>query len=542
MATIEHDNRMQVAQPRNLGCKHFVIWTEIFPASGAIRDRLRLERSLWPNIRNSSSRCRHHAKARPLRPHGCKADIGENGTGAHQDSPWPASFNCIYNTGKQKECTVQKILFFRHALLPDGWAENVAVHVADGRIARIETKAAEADAPYSIALAGMANLHSHSFQRAMAGLTEIRGDTQDSFWTWRELMYRFALKMTPDDVETVAMRAFIEMLETGFSSVAEFHYLHHAPDGQEYSDVGEMASRIASAATRVGIELTLLPVFYAHSGFGGLPPDPTQRRFINSLDRYARLYERCAALSPAGVAPHSLRAVTLEELGELTKLAGTRPMHIHIAEQTGEVEACLAWSGMRPIEYLLRHAPVGENWCLVHATHADASERTAMAQAGAIVGLCPITEANLGDGIFPASEFSGAWGIGSDSNVLISVPEELRMLEYSQRLSARRRNVMASDRHRSTATSMYLRAEAGGAQALGAKGGLAVGALANIVTLEGDDPEIALARWVFSRHASSVREVWVRGVQRVADGKHEMARDASQRFDAVLKRLLREPL
>ncbi len=435
---------------------------------------------------------------------------------------------------------MQKTLFFRHALLPQGWAENVAVYIIGGRIARIETAAAPDGPAHGIALPGMPNLHSHSFQRAMAGLTEIRGDTQDSFWTWRELMYRFALKMTPDDVEAIAMQAFVEMLETGFTSVAEFHYLHHAPDGREYDDIGEMASRIAGAAAQVGIELTLLPVFYAHSGFGGLPPTQAQRRFITNLDRYARLYERCNSLSATGVAPHSLRAVTLEALTELTQLAGSRPVHIHIAEQTAEVDTCLAWSGTRPIEYLLRHAPVGENWCLVHATHAEASELADMAQARAVVGLCPITEANLGDGIFPATGYSGAWGIGSDSNVLIGVAEELRMLEYSQRLSARQRNVMASEKQRSTATSLYLKAEAGGTQALGALGGLTVGSPANIIALDGDNPDIALASWVFTKSMAQVRDVWVRGEQRVADGRHPMAATVKQRFDAVLKILLRD--
>ncbi len=448
---------------------------------------------------------------------------------------------CIYNKSEQKECTVEKTLFFRHVLLPHGWADNVAVRIEAGRITGLETGlTAAAGARHGIALAGMANLHSHSFQRAMAGLTEIRGAAQDSFWTWRELMYRFALQMTPDDVEAVATHGFIEMLESGFTDVAEFHYLHHAPDGRAYDDIGEMASRLAAAAARTGIALTLLPVFYAHAGFGGLPPVPAQRRFINDLDAYARLYERCAALAPAGVAPHSLRAVTLEQLTVLSKLAGPRPVHIHIAEQTAEVEACLAWSGMRPIAYLLDHAPVAENWCLVHATHADAAELAGMVQAGAVVGLCPVTEASLGDGIFPASSYAGAWGIGSDSNVLIGVAEELRMLEYSQRLTQQRRNVMASDTQPATATALYLRAEAGGAQALGGKAGLTVGSPANIVTLDGDDPDIALAAAVFTRRMPPVRDVWVHGERRVADGRHTMAELAKRRFDAVVKRLLQE--
>ncbi|OYV29032.1 MAG: formimidoylglutamate deiminase, partial [Acidocella sp. 20-61-6] len=299
----------------------------------------------------------------------------------------------------------------------------------------------------------MVNLHSHSFQRAMAGLAEVRSTVSDSFWTWRDLMYRFALQMSPDDVAVVATQAFIEMLEGGFCHVAEFHYLHHALNGQEYDDIGEMAVRISEAAAITGIDLTLLPVFYAHAGWGGQAPASEQRRFINSFDRYVRLYERCAAVAATGVAPHSLRAVTLDELLLLNEMAGTRPVHIHISEQTAEVEACVAWHGQRPVEYLLNHAPVDRNWCLVHATHANAQERASIALAGAVVGLCAVTEANLGDGIFAARDFAGAWGIGSDSNVCIGVADELRTLEYSQRLLYRERNVMANNITRSTATA-----------------------------------------------------------------------------------------
>jgi formiminoglutamate deiminase len=353
-------------------------------------------------------------------------------------------------------------------------------------------------------------------------------------------MYRFALRMTPEDVEAVATQAFVEMLESGFCSVAEFHYLHHAPDGTPYDDIAEMAARIGAAAQAVGIELTLLPVFYAHAGFGGVPPAPGQRRFVNSLDAYERLYARCAGISAAGVAPHSLRAVTPEELIALTGIAGDRPLHIHIAEQTGEVEDCLAWSGMRPVEFLLNHAPVGKNWCLVHATHADASERAGILAAEAVIGLCPVTEANLGDGIFPAHDFSGGWGIGSDSNVLIGVAEELRMLEYSQRLLLRQRNVMADAAIRDIATSLYQRAVAGGGQAVAAGGGLVVGAAANIVTLAGDDPEIALARWVFATRAPQVQDVWVRGARCVTGGRHSLAEASRRRFDAVVKNLLQD--
>jgi formimidoylglutamate deiminase len=429
-------------------------------------------------------------------------------------------------------------MFFRHALLPGGWARDVGLSVKDGVISALETGAAPAGEEHAIALPGMANLHSHSFQRAMAGLTESRGALGDSFWTWRDLMYRFALRMTPDDVEAVATQAFVEMLESGFCSVAEFHYLHHAPDGSPYDDIAEMAARIAAAAAAVGIELTLLPVFYAHAGFGAVPPAPSQRRFINNLASYLRLYERCQTISTTGVAPHSLRAVTPEELTALTELAGERPLHIHIAEQTAEVDACLAWSGMRPVEFLLTQVPVAKNWCLVHATHADAHERAGIHAAGAVIGLCPVTEANLGDGIFPSHDFPGSWGIGSDSNVLIGVAEELRMLEYAQRLLLRQRNVMASATIRDTATALYQSAVTGGAQALGTIGGLIPGAAANIVTLAGDNPDLALARSVFAARVPQVRDVWVRGERRVTGGRHRLAEVSKKRFDAVVKNLL----
>jgi formiminoglutamate deiminase len=428
-------------------------------------------------------------------------------------------------------------MFFRHALLPGGWAQNVRISIADGIITAVEP---DAGAGQGIALPGVPNLHSHAFQRAIAGLTEHRGGGgMESFWTWRDMMYRFALHMSPEDVQAVATQAFVEMLEGGFTSVAEFHYLHHAPDGAHYTDIAEMAARIAAAAEAAGIDLLLLPVFYAHAGFGGKPPAEGQRRFINNLESYGRIYERCRQLSPTGIAPHSLRAVTPDELAALTTLASPdTPIHIHISEQTGEVAECLAWSGARPIQWLLGHANVAPNWCLVHATHTDAAERAGMAASDAVVGLCPITEANLGDGIFPAHNYKGPTGIGSDSNVLISVAEELRMLEYSQRLAARQRNVLAGEIHRATATAMLASAVAGGAQAMGMPAGIAPGAPANLFTLAGDAPDIALAQAVFATRSPQIQNVWVRGRQIVSDGRHPLAERAKRDFDAVVKKLL----
>lgn len=422
---------------------------------------------------------------------------------------------------------------FRHALLPTGWAENVRLIVEDGVIASVETNV---PGGREIALPGMPNLHSHTFQRAMAGHVERRGAGQDSFWTWRTLMYKLALSMSPKDVQEAATLAFIEMLEGGFTSVAEFHYLHHAPDGSPYDDIGEMAARIVAAAQAAGIELLLLPVFYAHAGFGGTAPASEQRRFVSSLESYMKLYERCAALAPSGMAPHSLRAATMPEVNALAELAGERPVHIHIAEQTAEVDACISFSGQRPVEYLLNNAPVGPNWCLVHATHVTPEEAAAM--AGAVAGLCPITEANLGDGIFPIQHFSGAWGVGSDSNVLIDATRELQMLEYSQRLALRARNVMASAATPCTATALYQAAVAGGAQALGLQGGLRPGASASFVTLAGESPELALSQSVFCARQPTVRNVWVRGRQVVEDGRHALAQTARLRFDTMVNRLI----
>ena len=282
------------------------------------------------------------------------------------------------------------------------------VTIEDGAITAVEINAAaqEGDERHAIMAPAAANLHSHAFQRAMAGLAEVRGSETDTFWTWRETMYRFALMMSPDDVEAVAAQLYVEMLEAGFAAVAEFHYLHHAPDGSPYEQPAEMAGRILSAARRVGIGMTLLPVFYAHSTFGGAPPRPEQRRFVNDLSSFSRLVDDCRQLIKAdegeriGIAPHSLRAVTPTELAELMSLADDGPIHIHAAEQIKEVEDCVAWSGARPVRWLLDHAGVDGRWCLVHATHMDEGETRDLARSGAVAGLCPMTEANLGDGIF----------------------------------------------------------------------------------------------------------------------------------------------
>jgi formiminoglutamate deiminase len=447
-------------------------------------------------------------------------------------------------------------VWFKSALLPEGWGTGVRVTTAEGVIARIEVgvDAEREDEQHAIGVPGLPNVHSHAFQRGLAGLTERRGLTGDSFWTWRELMYRFVERLDPDGIEAIAALAYAEMLEGGCTHVGEFHYLHHDLDGRAFANPGELAERIAAAADLSGIGLTLLPTFYAHSGFGGQEPSPRQRRFINDVDSFTRIVEASRVAvrrlegATVGIAPHSLRAVTPQELTAIIPLARGEVVHIHIAEQTGEVEDCIAWCGQRPIEWLLQNQAVDERWCLVHATHANDAELRGMAYSGAIVGLCPITEANLGDGIFPASAFvslDGRFGVGSDSNILLDAAEELRTLEYSQRLSQRARNVLAAAEGRSTGRSLFERALSGGARALhrahgsARMGALRVGGMADLVSLDATHPALAERRedeildsWIFAAGRAVVDCVWRGGAKVVINGRH-------RRRDALLARYRR---
>jgi formimidoylglutamate deiminase len=447
-------------------------------------------------------------------------------------------------------------LFFEEALLPQGWARDVRMVPAQGRFISVEVNAPAqpGDERHRIGIPGMPNLHSHTFQRGMAGLTEIRGITADSFWTWRDLMYRFVGRMTADDIEAVAAQAYVEMLEAGFTRVGEFHYIHHDVSGAHYGNIGELAERIAASAQASGIGLTLLPVFYAHAGFGGRAPDPGQRRFINGIDGFSRLMDASrravAGLQGAvvGLAPHSLRAVTPEELKAILQLDEDCPVHIHVAEQTREVDECLAWSGQRPLQWLFDHAAIDRRWCLVHATHATAGEIGNLAENGAVAGLCPITEANLGDGTFNAVEFrdrGGVFGIGSDSNVLIGVAEELRQLEYSQRLAHQARNVVAGTMA-STGRTLFEGALKGGSQALGvATSGLTAGGFADIVSLDAESVALAgrsgdaiLDSWIFGAGRSLVDCVWARGHKVVRNGRHHARETIALRFRQTLQGLL----
>ncbi|MCW5721214.1 MAG: formimidoylglutamate deiminase [Devosia sp.] len=443
-------------------------------------------------------------------------------------------------------------LFAAAARLPGGWAENVLVGIERDCIATLEVGASgsDADERHDLLLPAVGNVHSHAFQRAMSGLAERRGPGDDSFWSWRQVMYQFALSMTPDDVEAVAAQLYVEMLEAGFARVGEFHYLHHDQDGRPYANIAEMAERIAAASVEAGIGLTLLPVFYAHGGFGTAAPTEGQRRFLNDRQRFGALVEasrRLAASVPGsvmGIAPHSLRAASLDEIRAILPLAEGGPVHIHIAEQVLEVEACLAAHAARPVELLLAELPVDQRWCLVHATHLSGQEVGNIARSGAVIGLCPITEANLGDGIFSGADFfaqKGRFGVGSDSNLRISLRGELAQYEYSQRLGRRSRNVIAAP-GQSTGLSLFEEALAGGAAALGSAAGIAIGHSADLFSLDttatGHLPRDAqLDAWIFGQDGA-VGDVWARGRKQVVGGRHVRRTAVRQRFERTMVRLL----
>jgi formiminoglutamate deiminase len=451
---------------------------------------------------------------------------------------------------------LRRELFFEHALLPSGWARDVRISVADGSIVAVAEGAprAGADRVAGIAVPGVPNLHCHAFQRGMAALAERRGPGADSFWTWREVMYRFLQRLSPDDVEAIAAFTYMEMLEAGFTTVGEFHYLHHDVDGRPYADLAEMAARIAGAAAQTRIGLTLLPSFYAYGGFGGAPPAVGQRRFINDPDRFLDLVERTrAAVSGlpsacVGIAPHSLRAVTPVTLRAVCRAAPDGPIHIHAAEQLREVEECIASLGPRPVEWLLENAGLDSRWCVVHATHTTDAEIGGLAASQAVVGLCPSTEASLGDGIFDGASYlvaGGRFGIGTDSNIQIDAAAEFRQLEYSQRLLRRARNVMTLKEGESTGRRLLASALAAGAQALQRPiGALAAGLRADIVVLDAEHPDLAarsgdlwLDAWVFVAGQRAVKTVLVGGETVVEAGRHGMRPAIEARFKAAVAEL-----
>jgi formiminoglutamate deiminase len=445
---------------------------------------------------------------------------------------------------------------FDHALLPDGWAADVRIETADGVITHVTPSASRDGAEHvpGIAIPGMPNLHCHAFQKGLAGLAERRGPAHDSFWTWREVMYRFLRVLSPDDVEAIAAYAYMEMLEAGFTAVGEFHYLHHDPDGRPYNDIAELMVRIAAAAQETGIGLTLLPSFYAQGGFGGAAPTPGQRRFITDPEMFLRLVARAREIAAGlpdatvGIAPHSLRAVTPDALRAVLNAVKTGPIHIHAAEQTQEVNDCIAALGARPVEWLIANTGVDARWCLVHATHMTERETEALARTGAVAGLCPLTEANLGDGIFDAEQYiaaRGRFGIGSDSNIELDAAAELRQLEYNQRLRQRARNVLALREGESVGRRLYADALAGGAQALGrAIGALKPGQRADIVVIDAKHPDLAAAKgdlwldkYMFVAGRRLIRTVFVGGAKLVDAGAHKSRAAVADRYRRTVARL-----
>ncbi|MEO8243350.1 MAG: formimidoylglutamate deiminase [bacterium] len=425
----------------------------------------------------------------------------------------------------------------RTALLPEGWAKDVLLQIDKGRVTGVTTRVKPRGYSVDCLLPAPVNLHSHTFQRAMAGLTERRSAGQDSFWTWRTLMYRFLDQLTPDDVQAIAAMVMMEMAEAGYAGIAEFHYLHHGPNGNRYGDLAEMSSRIAAAAADTGLGLTHLPVLYERGGCDGRALTAGQQRFGNTPDQFAALWQAAQAslkhLPPdtvLGVAPHSLRAASAAGLTLAASLSPTTPIHIHVAEQVAEVEEVQAATGQRPVDWLMAHHEVGERWCLIHATQMTAAETLALARSRAIAGLCPITEANLGDGIFDGQRYlaaAGRFGVGSDSNVRISLTEELRLLEYSQRLGLKGRAILATA-DRSTGRTLYEGAVQGGAQAAGrAAGAIAIGQWADLLALDLSGPDLMgaegdtiLDTFLFARDDRTVTDLWSAGRHLVRAGRH----------------------
>ncbi len=448
---------------------------------------------------------------------------------------------------------------FKQVLTEQGWMNDISIQIGDnGHIESLVQDANNSQYPIfeNPVIPGMPNLHSHSFQYAMAGLSEIRKNPVDSFWSWREMMYYFALNVSPDDLQAITAKLYMDLLKGGYTEIAEFHYLHNDMDGSYYARPQELSASIINAAEHTGLSLTHLPVFYAHANFGGQTPEKAQRRFLNSRDQYALLLEEIQKRHPShnlGIAPHSLRAVTEEEMTWLMELRSSLvpdcPVHIHVAEQTKEVQDSIAYSGMRSVTALMDQAPVDEKWCLIHATHLDDSEVKAIAKSGATAGLCPLTESNLGDGIFRGTDFinaGGHFGIGSDSNICTEAMQELRTLEYSQRLERRQRNVFCSDTYPNNGTHLWVNAAKGGARACGQEiGQIAVGARADFVEISYNRdgimsavaPEAVLDFHIFSGQQAEIRDVYVAGKKVIEAGRHPREDSINSDYISAMQRL-----
>jgi len=454
-------------------------------------------------------------------------------------------------------------LYAENILLNDGWASKQTITIEQGVITAIEAGMIEgAEIAQGAVIPGMVNCHSHAFQRAFAGFSEQGSEGQDSFWTWRKIMYQFLAQLTEVDAKNIAKQLYIEMLKMGYTRVAEFHYLHHDIDGSTYSgnstELATMAQAIFEAAQEAGIGLTLLPVLYQHSGFGEQMPTDGQKRFINSTEQFNQLVSDSFTLSEQfantniGIAPHSLRAVDKTSLMSAVKhvrgLDKQAPIHIHISEQQKEVDDCLKHYGKRPVQWLLDNIELDKHWCLIHATHLDESERKGIIAKEAIAGICPTTEANLGDGIFPTTEFldeNGTIAIGSDSHISVNPIEELRWLEYAQRLIRQKRAILASKEQASVGQNLWQKAAMGGAQSTNSNtGSLAIGKQADLLVLDSNKTKLfanahqhLLDSVIFASQQNPVADVMVNGIWQIRDQQHTEQEQTSDNFAQLLKKL-----
>ncbi len=450
-------------------------------------------------------------------------------------------------------------LYAKQVFTDKGWQSDKTLVIEDGLITAInagcEEGAIELKGPV---IPGMSNCHSHAFQRAFVGMSEQGSEGQDSFWTWRKVMYGFLGQINPEQLQTIATQLYIEMLKAGYTNVGEFHYLHHQSDGKHYQHLAEMSSQIFKAANNAGIALTHLPVAYQYSGFGSQPANPGQCRFINDSDQFNQLVTDCFELSKeydqsrVGIAPHSLRATDLpmlnEIIGHVKSLDADAPIHIHIAEQQQEVKDSVAFSQQRPVEWLYDNIGVDQHWCLIHATHLTESERQSIAKSKAVAGICPTTEANLGDGIFPTTEYladDGVIAIGSDSHISVNPIEELRWLEYAQRLIKQQRAILATPEQASVGANLWQRAVQGGAQSLGRNSdSISVGKKADLLVLDenkvslfAEQSQHLLDSFIFASHQNPVRDVFVAGKWVIEEGRHHLEDNSAQQYRSVLKTL-----
>ena len=443
------------------------------------------------------------------------------------------------------------------ALLSNGWATNVTMEVEQGVFTRVQPNSQQPKNAVTLngpVLPTVANLHSHAFQRVMAGVAEIASNPQDSFWSWRETMYRIVSSLTTEDLEIIASKLYIELLKGGYSQVGEFHYVHHQPDGKPYQQVTQLGENLIRAADKTGIGITLLPALYQYSGFGKQPSSEGQRRFIQSTEAYIEQHQQYRERlndqpkHQLGICFHSLRATSFHAINTvLSQLHQNQPIHIHIAEQQKEVDDCIQWSGKRPVELLLEQCSVDQHWTLIHATHLNLQETTGLANSGAAVGICTTTEANLGDGIFPATEFEqagGIWGVGSDSHVSTSLQEELRWFEYGQRLQQQKRNRLYGKNEPRVGNHLFHMALQGGNRACGVQLGLEVGNRADFMVwndqlpfVRYSQPEDLINRWLFGLSESPIHDVYVAGEQFIRRSQHVMETEIDLLFGNLLQRI-----